>query len=261
MKKITKLEIDGMELVVIHQAEDEKILNKSDYNLPYTHHCVSSAVVTRELTAFKRLLHDDKVTGVKTVADIFGGAGFNSAMVRRMFEIKKHLMIDIDDDCCETMEYNFGKENGVTILNGDTYKIVKSIKEKYDFIISEFNRFTFGSTLKGKENFELFPRLFGMSKKYVYILDSAVYGLKRFPSTVLHYEGIFEKKFTSPMDYFRYFNLCVQKAYGFGVPLVIVNAGMIYASMLFIKGYDGETKILKGKSNISKRILVENEYK
>jgi len=103
---------------------------------------------------------DKKIGGGYDVLELFGGTGkLNTIYYQNNKSIKSLTLFEILSENCDELKKNC--PNAI-IKNVDTFKEIENCKEKFDIIICDNTPTIFGDYC---EHFEIFPKIFGVSKE------------------------------------------------------------------------------------------------
>jgi len=245
--KVTEVKVGEKTMFVCdssEKAEEAKIRNDD----PHAHYAIRRAEIHVELAAFRKVAK--RISDVDSVLEMFGGSGWHSSIIQSLHSPTKHKALDVSGDCVASIRRSLPE---VQSYKCDSYERIKSYGSgEFDWVHADFNQLTYNRYLKEARYKDAVDKVFDMSKKWVTITDSAIFGLCRFEANRNSYVKSLGMDAHHWEDYFCKVADVFKKKYGFGCQNVRAWHKMS-AMFLFKKGVENDFVV----NHVSEKIPVK----
>lgn len=212
-----ELLVEGRKMVLRQDSEDA---GKPSDDGPHTAYAVKRHDVHKDLAAFRRLAENIKADHV---CELFGGSGWHSAAIQDLVHPSSHWVLEIDNDCINSIRDSLPDVNGLKVFKTDSYAFAadKLAAAEFDWVHADFNKFTLMRGLKNKLYSKSLAGIFGSkARKVVTITDSSLYGFK-FPKNLEAYTKAFGYEVRGQDSYYAMASRWYYETYGFSIAEVI----------------------------------------
>jgi len=250
--RYSKVNFDGRVMKVVQRSEVGVASTKQKDHPPASDFVVDRLDVSKTMHAIGMVA--EQVGPCERVLEPYGGAGWHAHYVKKYCNPKNHHVYDISQDCVDSTILTWGNEVKAKVK--DARKL--NFKDGYfDWIHSDFQSWTLMRQASGKDDHiaDTVPNFFRMSKRFVSITDSGIFGVLRFPKNRVAYQREFGMDVDNWQDYFRIIDEYFQKTFGIKAVYAVWWAGQA-GSILFDKQASMDQKLVVEHAEIKTVIGV-----
>lgn len=208
-----KVMILGKYTIEIPQEQGKPITNKRFIGSPYAGYLKgrlsdisNESFIIEHITRLIAKEHK-----VNTIIEYFGGLGICSKIFQAILKPHRHIIIDWDTNCFETLRTNLGNLNGVELLNQNAMKY--RLNDFVDLAFLDFDKFSVLHLDERADVNRWFNNIFRWSK-YILISDSSI---AKFHLNKQTYRDLFDKTINSFEDYLSCFSNYLFGLYGYHI--------------------------------------------
>jgi hypothetical protein len=215
--------VDGMKTVVYNtqKEKEDNLLDGADVDLKGDQGLVRSIhkFGQKELgqiygswkSAFETIR---KLDGVQSSAlDLYGGTGRCGLLGKKVLEYPYYMAFDAASDCVKTVQETVPDSH---VFQVDTHLAIDKIGDnKFDLVMVDMYAYTYNRYCGQYKFRHMLDRAFGISKKWVILTDSAIFGNSRFNKNLLCYKKLLGVEMVDWRDYYRLTGDVYERDYGF----------------------------------------------
>lgn len=248
--KIHKVQFNDQVMTVIDRSTEKPQL-KTDP--PASATFWARPDVTRTMEAIGMLAR--RVGPCESVLEPFGGVGWHSHYIIKHCGPTVHRAFDISADCVDSIK---ATHPSIEARVQDAWALDES-PGSYDWVHTDAQSYTFNRFATGKKWAPLLDDVFKISRRYVSLTDSAVFGLVRFQKNRDAYAKLIGMDADNWTDYFVKTAECYRERYGFGTVYVVHWAGQACCVLFDREAGADDIEIVKAVDKADVKLIETTE--
>lgn len=173
-KKFTEVQIGDIgRSIVVDSREDPTERARIRDNAPHAHYAIQRDDIHTELTAFKDVCKCIGPRPYWDVLEMFGGSGWQSAILAHYVSPSTHTAWDISPDCIESIQRS---QPHIDAIRADSYTFIREERRVYDWIHADYNLLT-PDLMEVPRVRESVAAVFQSAQECVTMTDTSPYGL------------------------------------------------------------------------------------